>query len=459
MTDVRYIDSGTRHPNQALGTWLQSELTNDVTELRWQTGFFSADGLAPFIGTMERLSSANQLVRVLIGSNNGDTLEADVSYLFGLMHLPRSNGKLGVVSFSGSFYHPKTYHLRRIDGSEAAYVGSANLSLSGVGSLHVEAGIVLDTREGDPNVVLQNIATAIDDWFSQNRPGLEVVRSAADVSALLGQGILSLVPTPQPPRPTVAGAATRPARPRLQPLVRFRSLPRVPVTAPSTPSPPTSVSPTVTGLPAVPQNPPYPSYVLFAPGATAPTNGALAVSGATLPSGSTGLIVRLNRDSSRHWQGGAGTANISVPVPTVSSLRFGIYQGQRPRPRAEYEIEMRYLFPGNDLRSNSASTNVMVYGFTPGDTGHGDVRLVVPRAPARQLAVLIEQHGRSQPTDGDVALLEWPIIQWPIFRLSLLERSSPLYNQAASMLNAASASNQLVGQGACWLPPTLSPKW
>src|SRR5205823_5135146 len=104
-------------------------------------------------------------------------------------------------------------------------------------------------------------------------------------------------------------------------------------------------------------------------------------------------------DSARHWRGGGGTANISIPVPTVPSLRFGIFQGGRPRPRAEYEMEVRYLYPGNDLRATAASTNVMVYGFTPDDTGHGDVRLVVPAVPAREISDLVQRRHRQLPAD------------------------------------------------------------
>jgi hypothetical protein len=140
---LRYIDSGNRHPSQALGSWLQTELTPHVTELRWQSGFFSADGLRPFAGTLQRLATANLPVHVLIGSNDGDTLQADVAQLVGLVGLPRARAQIGIVSYAGAFYHPKTYHLKRDDGSQAAYVGSANLSLAGITSLHVEAGIIL----------------------------------------------------------------------------------------------------------------------------------------------------------------------------------------------------------------------------------------------------------------------------------------------------------------------------
>jgi hypothetical protein len=56
----------------------QAELTPTVAEFRLQSGFFSADGLPPFAQTLQRLASANMPIHVLIGSNNSDTLQADV---------------------------------------------------------------------------------------------------------------------------------------------------------------------------------------------------------------------------------------------------------------------------------------------------------------------------------------------------------------------------------------------
>src|SRR6185437_11372664 len=74
-------------------------------------------------------------------------------------------------------------------------------------------------------------------------------------------------------------------------------------------------------LPVAPRDG-FPPYLLFAPGQGAPTHGALALSGSSLPTGATGLIIRLNRDSARHFEGRPGTANFSVPVPTLSTFRF-----------------------------------------------------------------------------------------------------------------------------------------
>jgi hypothetical protein len=460
---LRYIDSGARAADQALGAWLEEQLQPDVTQLRWQTGFFSAEGLAVFANTLSQLKLADSLTHLVIGSNDGCTLKSHVLQLMDMVGIPRSSAKLGAVSYSGSYFHPKTYHIRRKDGSQAAYVGSANLGLSGLGALHIEAGLLLDSRDGDSTPILDQIANAVDAWFLESRAGFELVDSASTVDGLSDNGVFALLAPPRPSSSSSSGGSSTPTRPRLKPLVRFASIATV-ASAPAHPSTPTASTAAAVGivatvgLPAVPQSP-YPPYVLFAPGSIAPTTGQEALTGSGLPGGSVGLILRLNKDSARHWRGGSGTANISIPVPTVSTLRFGVFRGKFIRPRSEYVLEMRYVAETQQFRSNEASTNVMVYGYSPGETGHGDVRMVVPAGPAREILNFVQSSGFAAPSDGHVAILEWPNLHQPSFRLSLLDPKSNLFSQAEATLNNAAATNQLVGQGACWLPPGISPNW
>lgn len=146
-------------------------------------------------------------------------------------------------------------------------------------------------------------------------------------------------------------------------------------------------------------------------------------------------------------------------MPTVGTLRFGIYNGKYVRPRVEFEMQMRYLSGSTSLVAPAAETNVMVYGFAPGETGHGDVRMVVPKPPAANIGGQVAKAGLPLPNDGDFALLEWPISADPAFKLTLLDTRSPLFAQAQTLWTNASVANQLVGQGACWLPPGISPPW
>lgn len=219
---MRYLDTGGRDPTQALGAWFKALLLDgDISEIRWQSGFYTSDGLGFLAPTIERMRTARGRVAVLVGSNNGDTLQVDIERLAELLGVPRENADLGVVSIAGAFFHPKVYHFRRHDGSQTAYVGSANLTHAGVGSLHIEAGIVLDTREGDSAETLDSIARSIDDWFREpGRVGLRVVGDRGTVSTLADEGILAA----QPPTRALnegggANTGTAPPRPRLHVLV------------------------------------------------------------------------------------------------------------------------------------------------------------------------------------------------------------------------------------------------
>jgi hypothetical protein len=211
-------------------------------------------------------------------------------------------------------------------------------------------------------------------------------------------------------------------------------------------------------VPATPRSD-FPQYLLFAPGENTPTHGASALSGSALPLNVSGLIIRLNRDSARHFEGRPGTANISIPVATLSTFRFGIFPGQYPRPRVEFQLSMRYLMQTGVITVPPTVTNIMAYGFMPGETGHGDVRMLVP-AEVKALAGRITDANRPVPREGDVALLEWPTAESDYgMRLSFLDRETELFQRAMQLFNHAQDTGTTVGEGACWLPRTFSPSW
>ena len=418
---MRYIDSGARDRAQALGSWLETAVAENSEEIRWQSGFFSSDSLALIQEPLRRFSREQLPVHALIGSNDRATLRADVEALVTTLGIPRQHALLGVVNFGGGYFHPKTFHVKRDDGSQASYVGSANLTGSGVSSLHVEAGVVLDTREGDPPEVLDAIAAGVDAWFHANRPGLCRVTSTNDIQQLVADGVLTDVMPPRPAQTARAPGQEQARRPSLRPLI---PLPRLFL-------PGQEVVEAVTEavelrriiVPATPRSD-FPQYLLFAPGETTPTRGASALSGSALPRDVAGLIVRLNRDSARHFEERPGTANISIPVATLSTFRFGIFPGQYPRPRAEFDLDIRYLSPSPVISAPRIETNIMAYGFIPGETGHGDVRMLVP-AGVKRLAADIREANKPVPREGDLALLEWPTSdRGYAIRLSFLDRKA-----------------------------------
>lgn len=211
----------------------------DVATLRWQAGFFGGEVLDYFAPAMERVNASGGALHVLIGSNNGVTRSKDVAQVLKLAGPLRPQRRVGVVSFTGGFYHPKTIHITRTDGSVAAYVGSANLTKNGITSVNIEAGMLLDTREGDDAGCLGDVADAVDWWFADNRDGLTVVKDQADIDALIATGVLDR-PSPPPVAPTEAKLKSHHGS-RLKPLVKLPTPPPAPAPAPApagAPAPP-----------------------------------------------------------------------------------------------------------------------------------------------------------------------------------------------------------------------------
>ena len=188
---MRYIDNGLGDPlDEAVFRWLSQALEFDVVGIRWQSGFFEAGVLGPLAPTLAQLAANDLDAMVLIGSNDCQTGVSVVHELVDILGLPRSGGKLGVVSYADGFYHPKTIHIRYGSGREVAYVGSANLTARGINGLNIEAGIVLDTDEGDAEEVLTAVKGAVADWFESRPEGLYVVDGHGDVDELEQRGIL-----------------------------------------------------------------------------------------------------------------------------------------------------------------------------------------------------------------------------------------------------------------------------
>ena len=187
---MRYIDNGQGDSREALFAWLQTVLKTDVVEIRCQSGFFEASVLGVFEPTFRRLSNEDQNASVLIGSNDGETEASAVHGLVDVLGLPRPNALLGVVRYGNAFYHPKTIHLRYRSGRQVAYVGSSNLTSRGVSGLNIEAGVVLDTEEGDPEDFLNQVGGRVSEWFDSRPDGLFEVRSHDDVKRLETRGIL-----------------------------------------------------------------------------------------------------------------------------------------------------------------------------------------------------------------------------------------------------------------------------
>ena len=469
---MKYVDSGIRGPEQALGTWLANLNPAEIEGLRWQSGYFNVEGLRPLVPLIRSLAGRGLEISCVLGSNNGETVSRDIELLIDLIGPPGPNARIAIVSYSAGLFHPKVYHVSRRDGSQAAYVGSANLTAAGVTGLNVEAGLILDTASGDPQQPLRQIASAVDAWFDEPRSGVERIRERGELAPLVASGVLRAAPVPVAPSPAPETGTGATGRTALRPLAQFAPVPgsgTVPLPSArgaatkssSAPPPPTggSSSPPAGAHLLSTHREGYPDYLLFDPRPTAPTQGATALTGTALPSGAAGLIVKLNRDCARQFAGNPGTANLSIPVATMGTLRFGVFQRKYQRPRAEFKLHMRYIYGASEQVSYVGNTNVMAYGFEPGETGHGDIRMLVPTSLARQIREFAAASGLRAPRIDDPMILEWPTPSDPSFRATFVDSSHVLFQDLRDRLESASAADQTVGQGACWLHSGIAPSW
>ena len=369
------------------------------------------------------------------------------------------------MRYDGGLFHSKVFHIKRVDGSQAAYVGSANLTGPGVDGTNIESGVVLDTRDGDAEQPLSRIASDIDAWFGGTRR-VSIVGCRDELPPLVIARVLGQRPSRNVTR---SAASAGPGDGSAHRLTRLMTFPSLPTPGGSAAGPPRYVSTAGSGTAesashasgqgtSIPRDG-FPAYVLFAPQANEPTEGTEALSGSTLPGDTAGIIVRLNNDSARHFLGKPGTANVSVPVATVSTLRFGIYSGAHDRPRCEFRFRTRFIHPGGVYMARDFKTNIMVYGHIDGESGHGDVRMLIPRSATRDVSELIAISGSRLPAPNDPMIVEWPTPSNPTVRVTFADQRLPLFDELAAQLDAAELNRELVGRGACWLPDDLSPFW
>lgn len=243
---MKYLNSATQLPQDAVGYWMQTQNPTDIDHLRIKTGYFSLNGLSSFKAIIDSLNANQRAISAVIGANGKDTLQSDVDGLIDLVQHPRSNTRIAVSGFSNGLFHPKVYHLTRTDGSQLAYVGSANLTPAGITGLNVEVGILLDTRDGDDPAVLATIASSVDNWFSATLlTQTNVIATKADTTRLVADGLLGV--TSQPRLSTTPPTSGKSRRPSLKPLVNAPSI-TAPAQAPS-------IVPAQQTAPPLPANP------------------------------------------------------------------------------------------------------------------------------------------------------------------------------------------------------------
>lgn len=189
---MRYIDSGTREADQAVAHWMGEVVGEGIASFHGQSGYFHLSGMGVLLDGLKETAASGGAVRLVLGANNGATIASHIAYLAGQFDLACEHVGLTLVRYGVGLFHPKVYHFERPDGSQTAYVGSANFTRNGLSGLNVEAGLVLDTRSGDPGVVLDTIRDRIALWFDDPGEGAYPITSTADIEALIASNVLGV---------------------------------------------------------------------------------------------------------------------------------------------------------------------------------------------------------------------------------------------------------------------------
>jgi hypothetical protein len=216
---MHFLDGATRAPSDSLGYWIDKQVPHEVSHLRIMSGYFAISGLGAFQDIIDALNVGGGSISAVLGANDKETIESDLTDYLDLVQSPRAGVRTAIASYSNGLFHPKVYHLTRTDGSELAYVGSANLTDFGVNSGNIEAGIILDTRDKDESSILSRIAASVDTWFGGGNPAVSEINSHADVSALVSSGIVGKKRKAK--SNGGAGTSTGTKKPGLAPVVPF----------------------------------------------------------------------------------------------------------------------------------------------------------------------------------------------------------------------------------------------
>jgi hypothetical protein len=127
------------------------------------------------------------------------------------------------------------------------------------------------------------------------------------------------------------------------------------------------------------------------------------------------------------------------------------------KPRAEFELQLRFLADSGEISRTACQTNITLYGYGPNPSGQPNLRMLVPTA-VRNLLPSITKAGFTPPNDDDIAGLEWPTAANPVFKLTLVPQTSNYASRLEALYQQAQRRGQIVG-ATCLLPPALLPNW
>lgn len=413
---MRYLDSASRNPADTLYTWLNDVLP-DATYFGCQTGYFAYDGLFPLESHLVDLLTRSGQLRLVVGANEGSLRRVDLEDVLDLFDQVPSNPAKSLVLAAADdvLMHSKTYYVEKSNGSKHAFIGSANLTHSGL-SRNIETGIVIDNATS-PGAPFDEIRDAIEYWhLTPPKNAIPVTR--AILAKLVADGVVDQARPPRPARPPkdrIARAKVFPALGAILRLPRKKRavVPQAPVAPPTTP-------------------PPVPNATL-----------------STLPGGAVGVIKRLTALDTKGFNGGKGTVYVALSYELANYLPMSPY-GKNAEPRVDVSVEARLdTVPGEVVRSGSSPTNITHVGAGGSTTSHSDLRFNYLTAVKTGIEELASANGVDTPDEGDLVAME--------FHAGVRVRVT-FITEPTSIANLTPLLDRR-GNGWGWLPPSVLAPW
>lgn len=413
---MRYLDTGSRDPADTLYSWLAMALP-DATYFGCQTGYFSYDGIFPLEGDFLSLLQRTGTLRLVVGANESGVRKVDLEDVLDLFGRAPGNPhtSLTLVAADDILMHPKTYYVEKGDGTQHAFVGSANLTNPGL-SRNIEAALVIDSVN-DPGAPFSEIRQAIDTWHSPGQANAYRV-TYASLLKLVADGVID-----QPAR----------SRPAQSPKARQQR---------------SKVFPSLGAILKLSRKkrPVAPKSVAKRPQKTGPAPiGTLN----TLPYGSIGIIKRLSALDTKGFNGGTGTLYMALPNALTAHLPMQPY-GKNQEPRTDVTVEARLdSVPTEVVFSGDSPTNITHVGAGATKTSHGDLRFNYLTKVMRGVEALVAGFAVRRPGAGDLAALEF---------LSGQRVRVTFITEAAAITNLTPLLDQH-GNSWGWLPPSVIAPW
>ena len=189
---AKYICSSSEKKTDHVRYWLEKNLAPNAQQFLAQSGYFSFAAIEPFISTLNSILKAGNSIRLVLGSNGGSLGTEDAKAIFKILK-GKTNCSLTIIALGNAEFHPKCYVITRNDGSKTAMVGSQNFTFPGTAK-NYEAGLILDTSDGDAPSIIDQISDSIDKWHTaQEVDGAFQIYTMKDLddlkqSKIIGQG-------------------------------------------------------------------------------------------------------------------------------------------------------------------------------------------------------------------------------------------------------------------------------